>query len=301
MQPHIKLNVTMASSNLADIIKNGEAYISKGSSSYPSMHLKIPAYLDGDNITYVIRAKGGTDVALQMNCSQGSFYSNFGLSDIYCGVQIGTSSIWGIKEMVIGHSSYHEYRIKTSKNTVTVFLDGIAVKTLAYTGKVGIIQDLSIYFGDYGYIDYVSLYDDYNIVFDEGFNVDGSTNAYMYSGSINTGTAPSSMLINEQLQVGTRMGDSPLSLESDPVDTASGAQLMNKTLLTERGAIPLNFSLQYNSLLLNQGVMGKAWSHNFEANMNIVDSSNITVNWGANRKSKYLWDGTRFVISKYVL
>ncbi|MGN2272065.1 RHS repeat-associated core domain-containing protein [Priestia megaterium] len=83
----------------------------------------------------------------------------------------------------------------------------------------------------------------------------------------------------------------PSSYESDPVDTASGAQVIEKNLLATNGARPLDFSLQYNSLLLNRGSVGSGWNHKFETRLQPQSNGDITIEWSQNRKNVFQLDG----------
>ncbi|WP_177428372.1 RHS repeat-associated core domain-containing protein [Candidatus Venteria ishoeyi] len=45
----------------------------------------------------------------------------------------------------------------------------------------------------------------------------------------------------------------------DPIDTSSGAQVLSHDLLTVQGVIPLTFKIDYNSLLLDESILGRGW------------------------------------------
>ncbi len=92
----------------------------------------------------------------------------------------------------------------------------------------------------------------------------------------------------------------PSSLEADPVDCATGAHIIEKSLLTVTGAQPIQFRVQYNSLLLNEGVLGKGWSHNFEARLENIEDGDITVHWNANRVNSFVYTGTDEYVSDSV-
>ncbi|SNS57855.1 YD repeat-containing protein [Anaerovirgula multivorans] len=78
------------------------------------------------------------------------------------------------------------------------------------------------------------------------------------------------------------------SLISDPIDTSTGAQIIDLHLLTIKGAQPIVFSINYNSLLLKAGSLGKAWSHPFEVKLEFLSDDNINVLWNQNRKNLFL-------------
>lgn len=78
-------------------------------------------------------------------------------------------------------------------------------------------------------------------------------------------------------------------LFGEPVDVATGAQEMNIPLIKLNGAIPINFSLEYNSLLLKEGPVGKGWGHNYEANLQTISDTNIDLKWNANRVNHFVY------------
>lgn len=74
---------------------------------------------------------------------------------------------------------------------------------------------------------------------------------------------------------------------SDPIDTATGAQVLLETLLSVHGAIPLEFDVTYNSLLLEEGEMGHGWSHNYEMGITETDDGLVVIHWDSNRISTF--------------
>ncbi|SNS30699.1 YD repeat-containing protein [Anaerovirgula multivorans] len=48
------------------------------------------------------------------------------------------------------------------------------------------------------------------------------------------------------------------------------------------------FSINYNSLLLNEGSLGKAWSHPFEAKLEFLPDENINILWSQNRRNLFI-------------
>lgn len=75
------------------------------------------------------------------------------------------------------------------------------------------------------------------------------------------------------------------STVSDPVDTATGAHVISRELLSVNGAIPLTFGIRYNSLLLNTGSMGRGWEHNFETSLSVLADGSIKVYWSPNHSN----------------
>ncbi|KHL91685.1 hypothetical protein QW71_33315, partial [Paenibacillus sp. IHB B 3415] len=81
----------------------------------------------------------------------------------------------------------------------------------------------------------------------------------------------------------------PQSLVSDPVDTGSGAQIINRTLLTAHGAVPVPFQAQYHSLLTGEGALGSGWSHNFAIRLEADSSGNtVKVYWNDFRNNTFV-------------
>ncbi|WP_052755978.1 RHS repeat-associated core domain-containing protein [Paenibacillus durus] len=81
----------------------------------------------------------------------------------------------------------------------------------------------------------------------------------------------------------------PQTFYSDPVDTATGAQVINRTLLTAHGAVPIPFQVQYHSLLTGEGALGSGWSHNFAIRLNADASGDtVKVNWNDFRGNTFI-------------
>ncbi|MBT2288840.1 hypothetical protein J7E73_06740 [Paenibacillus albidus] len=81
----------------------------------------------------------------------------------------------------------------------------------------------------------------------------------------------------------------PQSFHSDPVDTATGAQIINRTLLTAHGAVPIPFQAQYHSLLTGEGALGTGWSHNFAIRLSRDSSGDhVRVHWNDFRSNLFV-------------
>jgi YD repeat-containing protein len=81
-------------------------------------------------------------------------------------------------------------------------------------------------------------------------------------------------------------------LVADPIDTATGAQVLTHELLSVNGILPISATLSYNSLLLTQGVVGKSWSLNgFNIRLQALPSGDIEVHWSANRSNVFKHQG----------
>ena len=75
---------------------------------------------------------------------------------------------------------------------------------------------------------------------------------------------------------------------ADPIDTATGAQLLNHNLLTVQGVIPLSFNISYNSALLKDSILGRAWvTEQFSTRLNEQDSGNVTIHWSENQYNNF--------------
>ncbi|MFB5680880.1 RHS repeat-associated core domain-containing protein [Paenibacillus terreus] len=99
-------------------------------------------------------------------------------------------------------------------------------------------------------------------------------------------------------------GYDPLTLHADPIDTATGAQIMNHTLLTSHAAVPVPFQAQYYSLLTGDGALGIGWSHNYEIRLKpAADGQSASVYWNAFRYNSFVKgaDGTYTSSDKSVL
>jgi len=75
---------------------------------------------------------------------------------------------------------------------------------------------------------------------------------------------------------------------ADPIDLATGAQLLNHDLLTVQGVLPLSFSINYHSLLTNESILGRAWGHDrFDTSLQELSDGNIEVHWSTNQSNVF--------------
>ncbi|RFB33046.1 toxin C-terminal domain-containing protein [Brevibacillus sp. VP] len=76
----------------------------------------------------------------------------------------------------------------------------------------------------------------------------------------------------------------------DPIHAGCGAQFIIHPTLKLYGAETWTFELHYNSLLLQQGVLGKAWTHNYEMHADIerIDQGEITIWWNTGRRNVFM-------------
>ncbi|AWX57714.1 wall-associated protein [Brevibacillus brevis] len=81
----------------------------------------------------------------------------------------------------------------------------------------------------------------------------------------------------------------PKSCIKDPVHGGTGAQFIVHPALKLYGAETWTFELHYNSLLLQEGALGKAWTHNYEMRLEFLDETReeITVWWNASRANTF--------------
>jgi RHS repeat-associated protein len=77
-------------------------------------------------------------------------------------------------------------------------------------------------------------------------------------------------------------------LEGDPIDTATGAQIIQYTLLSVQGVLPISFTLSYNSLLLEKGKAGKGWGLNsLGARLENGSDDTIKIHWSDNQWNEF--------------
>jgi hypothetical protein len=82
------------------------------------------------------------------------------------------------------------------------------------------------------------------------------------------------------------------SFAGNGIDTGTGAFVTIQNLLLLRGILPLSVTLAYNSLLTAEtGVLGRGWSHEFEAYLDGDPTGVVTVHWDVNRKNSFRYSG----------
>ncbi|KJS02307.1 MAG: hypothetical protein VR68_03225 [Peptococcaceae bacterium BRH_c4a] len=74
---------------------------------------------------------------------------------------------------------------------------------------------------------------------------------------------------------------------ADPVDAATGAHVIRRKLMNVNGAVPIDFRVHYNSLLLKEGSMGRGWGHDHQARLEVQTNGNIDLRWTANRVNHF--------------
>ena len=74
---------------------------------------------------------------------------------------------------------------------------------------------------------------------------------------------------------------------ADPVDTNTGAHVIDQEVLKVTGTAPLSFDLDYNSLLLGEGSMGKGWSHNYETRLEKKPDGTLWVYWSPSNFTRF--------------
>ncbi|MEZ5406029.1 MAG: RHS repeat-associated core domain-containing protein [Verrucomicrobiia bacterium] len=78
------------------------------------------------------------------------------------------------------------------------------------------------------------------------------------------------------------------SLYGDPVDMATGGQVMRQNLFTLQGAQPLAFTIDYHSLLGYNGPLGRGWSHNYETRLERLEDGSICIHWNQKRFNTFV-------------
>ncbi|MCG9968493.1 DUF6531 domain-containing protein [Pelotomaculum terephthalicicum JT] len=78
-------------------------------------------------------------------------------------------------------------------------------------------------------------------------------------------------------------GQRQQSLVLEPIDAATGAHMVQEVLTRVDGAIPITFNLNYNSLMLAKGPLGKGWGHNYETWLDPQQDDSVKLHWTANR------------------
>ncbi len=79
-------------------------------------------------------------------------------------------------------------------------------------------------------------------------------------------------------------------MTGDPVNTATGAQILDYNLLSVRGVLPVSFALSYNSLLLADDVAGKGWGLN-DMGARLQEQANsgdVEIYWSRNRFNTFI-------------
>jgi RHS repeat-associated protein len=74
-----------------------------------------------------------------------------------------------------------------------------------------------------------------------------------------------------------------VSQVGDPIETSTGAQVIDYTLLSVKGLQTLAFTLSYNSLLLNESIAGKGWDvGGAQIKLETLADGNLNLYWSAN-------------------
>jgi len=77
------------------------------------------------------------------------------------------------------------------------------------------------------------------------------------------------------------------SFYAEPIDTATGGHILERTLLAENGLQPLLLTARYDSMLLADGPLGKGWGHNYETCLENLQDGSIKIRWNANRYNTF--------------
>jgi RHS repeat-associated protein len=79
----------------------------------------------------------------------------------------------------------------------------------------------------------------------------------------------------------------PDSLVQEPIDTATGAHVIQRNLLKTMGAQDVEFTANYDSINRIVGVMGSGWSHNFEASLQALTNGSVNLRWNPKRSNLF--------------
>ncbi|WP_027086693.1 DUF6531 domain-containing protein [Cohnella panacarvi] len=79
----------------------------------------------------------------------------------------------------------------------------------------------------------------------------------------------------------------PMSCRGDQIHAASGAKFIIHPVLRLYGAHTWTLELNYHSLLLQEGVLGIAWTHNYEMRVEASDDGSLTVWWNTGRCNRF--------------
>ncbi len=76
----------------------------------------------------------------------------------------------------------------------------------------------------------------------------------------------------------------------DPVNPATGSQIMDLTLLKVNGVLPISFSLSYDSAILDSnGIIGKAWSSNLSnTRLEQTPDNDVIIHWSESQYNTFL-------------
>ena len=81
--------------------------------------------------------------------------------------------------------------------------------------------------------------------------------------------------------------DHLLSMVADPVDVATGAHVLTRTVMQIEGALPLTANLYYSSRdPIDRGV-GYGWSHSYQMNIEVETDNSLTLYWPTGRITRY--------------
>ncbi|MHB8157220.1 MAG: RHS repeat-associated core domain-containing protein, partial [Desulfocucumaceae bacterium] len=73
-----------------------------------------------------------------------------------------------------------------------------------------------------------------------------------------------------------------------PVNTANGAYVLAKSLITVNGAQPVDFMVHYNALLLHEEQLGRGWGHNYETRAEVQQNGDVIIHWDNSRKNSFI-------------
>ncbi len=76
--------------------------------------------------------------------------------------------------------------------------------------------------------------------------------------------------------------------EGNPIHPVTGAKVERKTLLSVQGLLPLDLTLEYNSLLLGKGPTGRGWTDSqWRASLSESANGDVKIHWTSNRYNDF--------------
>jgi len=120
----------------------------------------------------------------------------------------------------------------------------------------------------------------------------GLATAHPFDNNVSENDTPSlNINSSDSDSLTTDCEENPCGKVGDPIDTATGAQDIQYTLLNVQGVLPISFTLSYNSLLLQEGKAGIGWGLNsINASLEEIDDSTVKIHWSANQFNEFTKD-----------
>ena len=133
------------------------------------------------------------------------------------------------------------------------------------------------------YAAYISTPGELFLGFNDAINT-FSDNSGSFSVSI-TKTSPAIKTGDSNTKSAALTFQTSQEMVAEPVDTETGAHIINLSLLKIRGAQDLEFIIDYNSIARTIDQLGTGWGHNFEASLQSLSDGTVQVNWNSKKSS----------------